>query len=85
MSHPDDDITRDLRRELHGTFVPYDPALAQHMIAEAVSGRRDTGAALAVDDAVARLRRRGRCRRRVAGAAALQPSAKPVHPGAGPP
>ncbi|HZE47941.1 MAG TPA: hypothetical protein VE074_00190 [Jatrophihabitantaceae bacterium] len=85
MSHPDDDITRDLRRELHGTLVPYDPALAQHMIAEAVSASSRhrllhsrwtmpllaSGAVAAVVGGVA-------------GAAALQPSAKPVHPGGGP-
>jgi hypothetical protein len=43
MSHPDDDIARDLRRELQGSLVPYDPGLAQHMIDEAITASSGRG------------------------------------------
>src|SRR5262249_61869996 len=85
IDNPDDDLGRDLRRELQGSLVPYDPGLAQHMIDEAVAaapGRRllhsrwtmpllASGAVAAVVGGVA-------------GAAALQPSSKPAGPAGGP-
>jgi hypothetical protein len=37
MSYSDDDLGRELRRELQGNLVPFDPARAQYMIDEAIA------------------------------------------------
>lgn len=85
MTYSDDDLARELRRELQGSLVPFDPARAQYMIDEAIAAspvRRvlqsrwtlpllASGAVAAVVGGVA-------------GATTLQSDGKPAHPGGGP-
>jgi hypothetical protein len=85
MSYSDDDLARELRRELQGSLVPFDPAQAQYMIDESIAAspvrrvlRSRWTLPLLASGAVAAVVGG------VAGAAALYPDGKPAHPGGGP-
>jgi hypothetical protein len=85
MSYSDDDLGRELRRELQGNLVPFDPARAQYMIDEAIAAspvRRVLQSRwtlpLLASGAVAAVVGGG-----AAAAVALHPDGK-THPGGGP-